>query len=75
MSADALSGASNADDGLAASLREMELEASYRSAEHMGFDELISPEETRNALLTSLQRGIYARQAVAEPVSRCAIVP
>ncbi|MFD6895147.1 acyl-CoA carboxylase subunit beta [Rhodococcus sp. NPDC060086] len=75
MSADALSGASNADDGLSASLREMELEASYRSAEHMGFDELISPEETRNALLTSLQRGIYARQAVAEPVGRCVIVP
>ncbi|MEE2058502.1 acyl-CoA carboxylase subunit beta [Rhodococcus artemisiae] len=75
MSAAALSGASNADDDLGAQLREMELEASYRSAEHMGFDELISPDETRNALLTSLERGIYARQVAAEPVARTAIVP
>ncbi|WP_068158141.1 acyl-CoA carboxylase subunit beta [Rhodococcus phenolicus] len=75
MSAAALSNASNADADLDTTLRAMELEASYRSAEHMGFDELIRPEETRNALLLSLQRGIYARQAVAEPVTRTAIVP
>ncbi|MFE6862124.1 acyl-CoA carboxylase subunit beta [Nocardia sp. NPDC057668] len=75
MSAEALSGASNADDDVAASLTAMELQASYHSAEHMGFDELISPAETRNALLTSLQRGIYARQSAASPVSRTAIMP
>ncbi|MBH0122556.1 acyl-CoA carboxylase subunit beta [Rhodococcus sp. NPDC003382] len=75
MSAAALSTASGADADLDATLRAMELEASYRSAEQMGFDELIRPEETRNALLLSLQRGIYARQAVAEPVIRTAIVP
>ncbi|WP_329408897.1 acetyl-CoA carboxylase carboxyltransferase subunit [Nocardia vinacea] len=75
MSAAALSSASHAEDDVAASLRAMELQASYHSAEHMGFDELIRPEETRNALLLSLQRGIYARQAAAEPVSRTVIVP
>lgn len=75
MGAAALSNASGAEEDLAAQLQEMELQASYHSAEHMGFDELISPEETRNALLVSLQRGIYARQAVAEPVLRTTIMP
>ncbi|WP_153415870.1 acyl-CoA carboxylase subunit beta [Nocardia macrotermitis] len=75
MSAAALSNASNAEQDVAAALREMELQASYHSAQHMGFDELIGPAETRNALLISLQRGIYARQAAAEPVTRSVIVP
>jgi hypothetical protein len=51
------------------------LQASYRSAEHMGFDELIDPRETRDALLASLQRGLSSRQAVAEPVTRTVIMP
>jgi acetyl-CoA carboxylase carboxyltransferase component len=75
MSAAALSSASHAEEDLAASLREMELQASYFSAEHMGFDEMVRPEETRNVLLASLQRGIYARQAAAQPVARMAIMP
>ncbi|WP_174183844.1 acyl-CoA carboxylase subunit beta [Nocardia barduliensis] len=75
MSAAALSSASHAQDDLAAELREMELKASYHSAEHMGFDELIRPEETRNILLSSLRRGLYSRQAVAEPVQRTVIIP
>ncbi|MGW6730746.1 acyl-CoA carboxylase subunit beta [Nocardia sp. NPDC055029] len=75
MSAAALSNASHAEEELAAELREMELTASYHSAEHMGFDELIRPEETRNTLLRSLQRGIYARQAAAQPVGRTVILP
>ncbi len=75
MSAAALSRASHAEQDVAAKLRELELQASFRSAEHMGFDELIDPRETRNALLTALQRGIYARQAAAEPVSRTVITP
>ncbi|BCQ08349.1 propionyl-CoA carboxylase subunit beta [Mycobacterium heckeshornense] len=75
MSAAALSRASHAGEDLSAKLRKAELEASYRSAEHMGFDELIDPRETRDALLVSLQRGLYARQAVAEPVTRTAIMP
>ena len=75
MSAAALSRASHAEQDVAAKLRELELQASYRSAEHMGFDELIDPRETRNTLLTVLQRGVYSRQAAAEPVSRTAITP
>jgi hypothetical protein len=75
MSAAALSNASHADRDVEAALRERELHASYRSAEHMGFDELIGPEETRNALLLSLRLGVHARQAVAEPVARTVILP
>lgn len=75
MSAAALGLASGADEDIAAQLREMELLASYHSAEHMGFDELIRPEETREALLTALRRGIFARQEAPEPVTRSAIVP
>ncbi|MBO0852501.1 MAG: acetyl-CoA carboxylase carboxyltransferase subunit [Nocardia sp.] len=75
MSAAALSNASHAEQDVAAALREMELRASYHSAEHMGFDELIDPVETRNALLLSLQRALCARQAPAQPVTRTAIMP
>lgn len=50
MSAAALSKASHAGDDLTAKLRDAELQASYRSAEQMGFDELIDPRETRHAL-------------------------
>jgi hypothetical protein len=41
----------------------------------MGFDELIDPRETRDALLAALQRSLSARQAVPEPVSRTVILP
>ncbi|HEU4360527.1 MAG TPA: carboxyl transferase domain-containing protein [Mycobacterium sp.] len=75
MSAAALSRASHADQDLAARLRDAELQASYRSAGILGFDELIDPRETRDALLFALQRGIHSRQAAAEPVSRTAILP
>jgi acetyl-CoA carboxylase carboxyltransferase component len=75
MSAAALSRASHAGEDLTAKLREAELQASYRSAEHMGFDELIDPRETRDALLASLIRGLSSRQAAAEPVSRTVIMP
>ena len=75
MSAAALGRASHAAEDFEAKLRKMELEASYRSAEHLGFDELIDPCETRDALLVALQRGIYSRQAAAEPVCRTVITP
>lgn len=75
MSAAALSRASHADSDVTETLKQMELEASYRSASNLGFDELISPEETRNALLLALQRGIYSRQEAAEPVARTVITP
>ncbi|MFZ0231254.1 MAG: carboxyl transferase domain-containing protein, partial [Mycobacterium sp.] len=75
MSAAALSKASHAGDDLTEILRDAELQASYRSAEHMGFDELIDPRETRDALLASLRRGLSSRQAAAEPVARTVIMP
>jgi acetyl-CoA carboxylase carboxyltransferase component len=75
MSAAALSRASHAGEDLSAKLRDAELQASYRSAEHMGFDELIDPRETRDALLASLQRALRSRQAAAEPVNRTVILP
>ncbi|MGB8501293.1 acyl-CoA carboxylase subunit beta [Mycobacterium sp.] len=75
MSAAALSRASHAGQDVSAKLRELELQASFRSAEHLGFDELIDPRETRNALLIALHRGVYSRQTAAEPVSRTVITP
>jgi acetyl-CoA carboxylase carboxyltransferase component len=75
MSAAALSRASHAGEDLTAKLRDAELQASFLSAERMGFDELIDPRETRDALLASLVRGLSSRQAAAEPVSRTVIMP
>ena len=75
MSAAALSRASHAGEDLSTKLRNAELQASYRSAEHRGFDELIDPRETRDALLASLLRGLSSRQAAAEPVTRTVIMP
>ncbi|WP_297698648.1 carboxyl transferase domain-containing protein [Mycobacterium sp.] len=75
MSAAALSRASHAGEDLSEKLRNAELQASYRSAEGMGFDELIDPRETRDALLASLKRGLSSRQAAAEPVTRTVILP
>ena len=56
-------------------LRKMEVEASFRSASGLGFDDLIHPAETRDALLAALQRALHSRQAAAEPVSRTVITP
>lgn len=75
MSAAALSRASHAGEDLTTRLRDAELQASYRSAEHMGFDELIDPRETRDALLAALKRGLSSRQVAPEPVARIAIMP
>jgi acetyl-CoA carboxylase carboxyltransferase component len=75
MSAAALSKASHAAEDVEAKLRKAEVEASFRSASHLGFDDLIHPEETRNALLSALQRALYSRQSAAEPVSRTVITP
>jgi len=75
MSAAALSKASHAGEDLTAKLRDAELQASFRSAESMGFDELIDPRETRDALLAALTRGLSSRQAAPEPVARTVIMP
>ena len=53
----------------------MELEASYRSAQGFGFDELIDPREIRNVLLHSLERALSQRQVAAEPVARVGVTP
>lgn len=75
MGADAQRDAMRADAEATAALRRAELTASYRSAQGLGFDELIDPRETRDALLDALGRAINARQQVAEPVRRVTITP
>ena len=75
MGAAAMSRATGADADEAARLREAELEASYRSAGSLGFDELIDPREIRNALLHALERALFRRQVAPEPVARVGIVP
>jgi acetyl-CoA carboxylase carboxyltransferase component len=75
MGADAMSRAVGADQDEAAALRQAELDASYRSAQRLGFDEMIDPSETRDAILSTLMRTLARRQAPAEPVWRTAIVP
>jgi len=75
MGAAAMSRATGADVGESEALRRTELEASYRSASTLGFDELIDPREVRNVLLHSLQRALFRRQVPAEPAARVGIAP
>jgi acetyl-CoA carboxylase carboxyltransferase component len=56
-------------------LRDAELDASYRSARGLGFDELIDPRETRAALVGALQRAVLQRQSAAQPIARIGITP
>ena len=75
MGAAAMSRSRGSDDDEAAMLHTREVEASYRSAQTFGFDELIDPRELRNVLLHSLERALHRRQAPPEPVARIGIVP
>ena len=75
MGASAMSQARGSDADEAERLRTQEVEASYRSAQTFGFDELIDPREIRNVLLHSLERALHRRQAAAEPVARIGITP
>jgi acetyl-CoA carboxylase carboxyltransferase component len=75
MGAKGSSAAVGADEDRAAQIREAELEASYRSAQGLGFDELIDPRELRNVLLRSLRLGLNRRQGAPGPVARHAICP
>jgi len=75
MGASAMSRAKGADADEALRLRVAELEASYRSAGSLGFDELIDPREIRNVLLNALERALFRRQAGPEPVARVGIQP
>jgi hypothetical protein len=53
----------------------MEVEASFRSSQTLGFDDLIDPREVRDVLLRSLDRALYRRQAPPEPVARVGVLP
>jgi acetyl-CoA carboxylase carboxyltransferase component len=75
MGSAAMSRARGSDVEEATRLRQLEVEASYRSAQSFGQDELISPVETRNRLLHSLERALHRRQAIPEPAARIAISP
>jgi acetyl-CoA carboxylase carboxyltransferase component len=75
MGAGASSRAMQADEEMTADLRRAELEASYRSAESLGFDELLDPADTRNALLDALTLALHGRQVAPGPVHRRAITP
>ena len=75
MGSSAMSRATGADALQAERLRRAELDASYRSAASLGFDEMIDPRETRDALLHALERALHRRQAAPEPVARIGILP
>jgi acetyl-CoA carboxylase carboxyltransferase component len=75
MGAAASSRALGADADRATALRQAELDASYRSAAGLGFDELIDPRESRDALLGAMERVRSRRQEVPGPVARVAITP
>jgi acetyl-CoA carboxylase carboxyltransferase component len=75
MGAAAMSRSRGSDEEEAALLREAEVEASFRSAQGLGFDELLDPRDTRNVLLHSLERALHRRQAAPVPVSRIGIAP
>jgi acetyl-CoA carboxylase carboxyltransferase component len=75
MGASAMSRARGSDAEETALLRTMEVEASFRTAQGFGVDELIDPREIRNILLHSLERALSRRQAPAEPVARIGNAP
>jgi acetyl-CoA carboxylase carboxyltransferase component len=75
MGAAAMGRATGADEDATERMRQTELEASYRSAGTLGFDELIDPRETRNVLLHALERALFRRQGAPEPVARVGILP
>ena len=75
MGAAASSRALGADADRAAALRQAELDASYRSAAGLGFDELIDPREARDVLLRAMQRVRLRRQESPTPTCRVAITP
>jgi acetyl-CoA carboxylase carboxyltransferase component len=75
MGAAASSRALGADADRAAALRQAELDASYRSAGGLGFDELIDPREARDVLLRAMERVRLRRQETPTPCCRVAITP
>jgi acetyl-CoA carboxylase carboxyltransferase component len=73
MGADASIEASTAAADAAEEIRRAELDASWRAAAGLGFDEILDPRELRTALVAALRRAVGRRQAAAEPVTRTAI--
>lgn len=67
--------ATRADEDTTALLRQAELESSYRSAQGLGFDDLIDPRQLRNVLLAALEVARGRRPAQPEPVRRVGYLP
>jgi acetyl-CoA carboxylase carboxyltransferase component len=67
--------ASRASDEEAAEILRAELDASYRAAAGLGFDDIIDPRELRNRVLSALDRALWRRQEPASPVARATITP
>ncbi|MDH3704914.1 MAG: acetyl-CoA carboxylase carboxyltransferase subunit [Acidimicrobiia bacterium] len=64
-----------ADDDQADAIRRAEMNAAYRSASGLGFDDLIDPRQLRNVLLRHLRLALNRRQAAPEPRAGSAIWP
>ena len=75
MGSAAMSRATGADAEQAERMHRTELDASYRAASGLGFDEMIDPREIRNALLHALERALQRRQEPPQPVARVGILP
>ncbi len=67
--------ATRADEDTTVLLRQAELESSYRSAQGLGFDDLLDPRELRNVLLEALDVALGRRPMQAEPVQRVGYLP
>ncbi len=75
MGASSSSRATGADSEAAAAIAEAEMQAAYRSASNLGFDELIDPRDLRTVVADALLLGRGRRTEAAQPVTRTAILP
>jgi acetyl-CoA carboxylase carboxyltransferase component len=67
--------AMRSDEEATASLRQAEVESSYRSAAGYGFDDLLDPRDLRNVLLDGLEVAIGRRDPSPAPVQRIGYLP
>ena len=74
-SAGSASKATHASEDTTLLLRQAELESSYRSAQGLGFDDLLDPRQLRNVLLDALEVALTRRPVQAEPVQRVGYLP
>jgi acetyl-CoA carboxylase carboxyltransferase component len=75
MPASGSSKAMRSDAEATESLRQAELESSYRSAAGYGFDDLVDPRDLRNVLLDGLELAVARRDAAPGPVQRIGYLP